>query len=120
MRTSIKEVLSILLKQKPPPKQSTEYNMQYTTFIFAGLASIAAAQGPMFRFSEYGNGDTTCDSANLISPSISIPGTGDVSSCIQFPTGTSSIQYALLDGSQAGCTVDLFTNNVCNGPAISS
>lgn len=97
-----------------------QLNMDFNTLSFACLASVAAAQVPQFRFSEYGNGDTTCDSANLISPSVSIPGTGDVLFCVQFPTGTSSIQYALLEGSQAGFTVDLFTNNVCNGPAIAS
>lgn len=84
------------------------------------LAGLAAAQQPAFRFSPYGNGDTTCDADNLISPTASIPGTGDVSSCVQLASGTSSLQYSLLDGSQAGCTVSLWTNNACNGPVISS
>ncbi|KAI5367738.1 hypothetical protein Slin15195_G028700 [Septoria linicola] len=93
--------------------------MQYSSFVLATWASMAAAQsGPMLRFSEYGNGDTTCNPDNLISPSINIPGTGDVGSSIQFPVGTSSIQYALLDGSEGGYKVELFTSNTCIGPAI--
>ncbi|KAJ4404938.1 hypothetical protein N0V82_010408, partial [Gnomoniopsis sp. IMI 355080] len=89
------------------------------TVIALGLAAMATAQDqPSFRFQPYGNSDTTCAGENLISPTTSIPGTGDVSSCVQFATGTNSIQYTLLDGSKAGCVVDLFTNNACNGPAI--
>lgn len=86
----------------------------------ATFVGLAAAQQPAFRFSPYGNGDTTCNAGNLISPTTSIPGTGDVGNCVQLATGTSSIQYALLEGSQEGCTVSLWTNNVCSGPAITS
>lgn len=88
--------------------------------IAAGFVGLAAAQQPAFRFAPYGNGDTTCNPDNLISPTTSIPGSGDVESCVQFATGTSSVQYALLEGSPEGCTVNLWTNNVCNGPAIAS
>lgn len=96
--------------------------MQVTALILAAAtAGLAAAQSaPAFRFSPYGNGDTTCDADNLISPTTNIPGTGDVSSCVQFATGTSSVRYALLEGSQEGCTVALWTNNACNGDAITS
>ena len=69
--------------------------MQYLTLALTTLVSMAAAQDPtynvMFRFSEYGNGDTTCDPANLISPSVSINGP-DVGASQQFPVGTVSHQ----------------------------
>lgn len=94
--------------------------MQVLAILTAVFVGLAAAQQPAFRFSPYGNGDTTCDADNLISPTTSIPGTGDVSSCVQLASGTSSLQYSLLEGSQAGCTVSLWTNNACNGPVISS
>lgn len=92
--------------------------MQIPTSLLALTATLTfAVADPSFRFSEYGNGDTTCSPDNLISPSVSID--DGFGGCKQFPANTNSVQYALLEGSRAGCIVKLFTNNACNESADS-
>lgn len=119
----------LLIKAKSPPHQTTITNMQFTSVLVAtaALAGLTvavpqtASSVPECYVTTYDNGDTSCADANLFGETIGLTGS-DLGACRQLAYGTSSIEYRVPAYAQAtrGCTLSLWTDVSCNGPAIKS